>query len=895
MTTDKKMIGPYEILGVIGSGGMGVVYRGILPPSKRFVAIKVLPAHLAQNREFVERFLREARSVASLEHPSIVSIYDIGESEGAYYFVMKLLVGDTLDEYIAEEGRVPLAKALLFTGQLADALGTAHASGVIHRDVKPANIIVGPREQRVVLTDFGIALTLEETRLTRPGAMFGSPIYIAPEQLEGDDVDHRADFYSLGSVLYQMLAGRPPYEADLPVAILHQRIREPERSVRDINPEVPLSVDRLVRRLMARNPDDRFQTAAEILEALRELGEEGHQPGVPVEAEPTLMNGAGSPGESRPETGRPAQREVPADVPDEIMAAASPPAAQSLPADVGSTTQRLIRKVGVRRIILAWIGVMAAVLIVLMAVIWWNRSSASGTGEVELQAELVPALDQEAAGEQAAEEDPERTAAGDGEDPSTGPASAGPEKGAGGTVGGSAEQTGRSAEPPASGAERVDRSAVTETVEGKTVRPTEVAPAKPAEETAEKPPSGTRTTPRAPAAPSVTEAEVASALAAARTSRESAEQAGAPEHAPLPWAAGEEKLRAGDGHRSDKRSDLEQRAYEEARAHFDQAMAEAAPAAEAARKEQQAGQGEVEGLATRIEQGISAGTAAGLEDAGLALGRFREIAPQDSRLARFSTRLEEADKRLWQTHGMDRTFAIARGVEMAFIWVPPGTFRMGTTTKKKSTHTDEGPKHTVVISKGFWMGTFEVTQAQWQAVMGGNPSSFVGADRPVDRISWNDALAFVSKLNAAAGSGQFRLPTEAEWEFVCRAGSTRSFYGGEINTVDCRNEDHLAPWGWYCYNSGDTTHAVGQLQPNGWGFYDMHGNVGEWCSDYYDQNYYEYSPTRDPQGPDSGRNRVLRGGGWDSRAWDCRSANRGRYGPGAKNNSFGLRIVRTAD
>ncbi len=381
MAPERKKIGPYEIQGVIGSGGMGVVYRAVQPALKRYVAIKVLPANLAQNKEFVERFLREARSVAALDHPGIVTIYDIGQCEGAYYFVMKLLVGDTLEEYIAEEGRLPLDKALFFAGQLADALGTAHQSGVIHRDVKPANIIVDPRGEKVVLTDFGIALTLEETRLTRPGTMFGSPIYIAPEQLEDDDVDHRADFYSLGSVLFQMLAGCPPYDADMPVAILHQRISDPEKSVRDINPEVPPAVDRLVSRLMARNPDDRYQSAGELLEALQRLRE---QPDEPLEEDetpaadeppPTMAVGAVEPV-------APVDQTALAVTPPDAPAAAevvSPPLPEP-PARPEPPRPGLTERFGMRRIILAWIGAMAILLAILLVVVWWTRDHRAPNG-----------------------------------------------------------------------------------------------------------------------------------------------------------------------------------------------------------------------------------------------------------------------------------------------------------------------------------------------------------------------------------------------------------------------------------------------------------------------------------------------------------------------------------
>jgi len=909
MGNDPKTIGPYEIQGVIGSGGMGVVYRAVQPSLKRFVAIKVLPAHLAENREFVERFMREARSVAALDHPSIVSIYDIGESDGAYYFVMKFLVGDTLHEYIEEEGRLPLDRALLFAEQLADALGTAHESGVIHRDVKPANIIVDPRETRVALTDFGIALTLEETRLTQPGTMFGSPIYIAPEQLEGGDVDHRADFYSLGSVLYQMLAGVPPYQAEMPVAILHQRISDPERSVREINPEVPVAVDSLVRRMMARDPDERPGSAAELLEEIRRLRAAPDEPldePAPAtadddEAMPTVALGAidlpadeGPAGDTGgftvaaggghgPQAPQPPPTAPP--VPPEVDAAAL-----STGAEAATTAPPAGLKMffGSRRVILGWIGAMAVLLVGLMLIIWWSgRSDVPPERRADLSGAEQAGVDTAAEGESLVDVDSEDGQAEPGET----------ESGEGAAA--DDEETPTTKPPAASTAaiqekdDDADASATGEepTAE-KPARPTEVGPSGSVE--TETPPPVKRTPPRRPAPPAVSEAEMAEALTGARQARRTAEEAGAAQHAPGLWASAVAKLEEGTAHGSKKELVLEKRSYEEARQLFVQAAEtageETARQAEAALADQQ----ELGGLKTSVEQGIAAGTMAGLEDAGQALARYREIAPEDEGLERLALRHEEAEKRFWQSHGITRSFTVASGVEMEFIWVPPGTFRMGTVEKKRMDRTDESPKHTVVISRGFWLGKYEVTQSQWQAVMGGNPSSFKSPDRPVDSVSWNDAQAFLGKLNAGAGGVTYRLPTEAEWEFTCRAGTSRSFYAGEINVVGCENEDNLSPYGWYCYNSSNETHPVGRKKPNGWGFHDMHGNVGEWCADRYDKNYYEYSPTRDPKGPDSGKTRVLRGGGWDFRAWDCRSAYRGNYRPGANNNSFGLRIVREA-
>ena len=194
---------------------------------------------------------------------------------------------------------------------------------------------------------------------------------------------------------------------------------------------------------------------------------------------------------------------------------------------------------------------------------------------------------------------------------------------------------------------------------------------------------------------------------------------------------------------------------------------------------------------------------------------------------------------------------------------------------------DEKPVHKVRISQLFYLGKYQVTQAQWQAVMGDNPSRFKGGNLPVEMVLWEDCQKFIQRLNAK-GEGAYRLPTEAEWEYACRAGTTGDYAG------------NLDEMGWYASNSGDKTRPIGQKKPNGWGLYDMHGNVWEWCEDWYDSGYYAKSLGSDPKGPSGGSFRVFRGGGWSITAVDCRSANRGSATPGYRGLALGFRLLRTA-
>ena len=237
-----------------------------------------------------------------------------------------------------------------------------------------------------------------------------------------------------------------------------------------------------------------------------------------------------------------------------------------------------------------------------------------------------------------------------------------------------------------------------------------------------------------------------------------------------------------------------------------------------------------------------------------------------------------------------RQVAAARqvGASMEFVWIRPGSFRMGSPSSElgcdgKSRHCgDEGPVHKVEISQGFWLGKYEVTQGQWVGVMGRNPSEFQGDDRrPVERVSWHDVQAFIGRLNDAAGYLLYRLPSEAEWEYACRAGSSARWAG-----------KRLSDYAWYRKNSRYGTKAVGGKSPNRWGLHDMHGNVSEWVQDWYDENYYASSPRVDPKGPASGSYRVLRGGHFISSDQHVRSALRYHTSPSNNDGHFGVRLVK---
>lgn len=267
-----KVLGRYRILGELGRGAMGVVYRAVDPMIEREVALKTLHAELPPDvaGEVRVRFLREARSAGRLSHPNIVTIFDVGEDGGAAYIAMELLEGPSLHQMLKERQRIPFHSAADIIAQVADALHHAHQHSIVHRDVKPANVVVS-RTGRAKLTDFGVAY-VPASDVTQHGSALGSPRYMAPEQVLGQAIDARADIFSLGVVLYEALTQRTPFEwpGDTTVYALMQRIAgEPHPPLRQIDAEIPAGFDRIMDRALAKRPQDRYQSAAEFASDVR--------------------------------------------------------------------------------------------------------------------------------------------------------------------------------------------------------------------------------------------------------------------------------------------------------------------------------------------------------------------------------------------------------------------------------------------------------------------------------------------------------------------------------------------------------------------------------------------------------------------------------------------------
>jgi len=263
----------YRVIEPLGGGGMAEVYLVRDEVLGRDVALKVMSRRYAGDEEFVERFRREAQSAAALSHPNIVQVYDRGETgDGTYYIAMEYVAGGTLKDRILRKGPIPPQKAVAVTLQVARALRAAHERGVVHRDVKPQNILTTDSGE-VKVTDFGIARAASSTTITRPGFVLGTADYISPEQAKGEPVDPRSDLYSLGVVLYEMLTGELPHAADTPVGMLAKHANERPRPPKELSPDVPEGVNGVTMRLLAKDPAGRHPDAASLIEDLERVGE----------------------------------------------------------------------------------------------------------------------------------------------------------------------------------------------------------------------------------------------------------------------------------------------------------------------------------------------------------------------------------------------------------------------------------------------------------------------------------------------------------------------------------------------------------------------------------------------------------------------------------------------
>ena len=272
-----KTLGKYRLIERLGRGGMAEVYKAYQPRLDRYVAVKLMHGYLAEDEGFVERFQREAKAIAALHHPHIVQVHDFDIQDDVYYMVQEYVEGGTLKSKLKEaneQGKpIPLEETIRIMTAICQAVDYAHKQGRIHRDIKPDNIMFDQHD-RPVLTDFGIASIVGGTRLTATGAMVGTPTYMSPEQGKGFPGDERSDVYSLGVVLYEMVTGRVPFDADTPFAVVLKHVNDPLPMPRTLNPDIPPSIERVILKALAKEPEDRYQTAAELGQSLQEIAQD---------------------------------------------------------------------------------------------------------------------------------------------------------------------------------------------------------------------------------------------------------------------------------------------------------------------------------------------------------------------------------------------------------------------------------------------------------------------------------------------------------------------------------------------------------------------------------------------------------------------------------------------
>jgi predicted Ser/Thr protein kinase len=284
-TTPHVLLERYEVGRLLGAGGMAEVFEGRDRLLARRVAIKVLQSQFARDPSFLIRFKREAQAAASLSHPNIVGVYDTGSEDGTHFIVMEYVDGRTLKDVIRAEGPLYPERAAEICADVCNALAAAHARGLIHRDIKPGNVMLTP-EGKVKVMDFGIARATTSETITQTAAVVGTAQYISPEQAQGQTVDYRSDLYSLGCCLYEMLTGTVPFTGATPVAIAYRHVREDPTPPRMLNADVPAPLEAICLKAMAKLPDNRYQTAAELHDDL-----ERFRNGQPVHATP-LMDAA---------------------------------------------------------------------------------------------------------------------------------------------------------------------------------------------------------------------------------------------------------------------------------------------------------------------------------------------------------------------------------------------------------------------------------------------------------------------------------------------------------------------------------------------------------------------------------------------------------------------------
>jgi serine/threonine protein kinase/formylglycine-generating enzyme required for sulfatase activity len=830
--------GKYELLGKLGHGGMGAVYKARHTFLGELVAIKVLNPDLVEHPEARARFLREMQAAGKLKHPNIVRALDAEQIGTVLVLVMEYVEGFTLDGLVANKGPLPVDFSCRCAVQAALGLQHAHKRGMVHRDVKPANLMVTAKKKEVKLLDFGLARgpreLLGKDKQTRLQMFMGTPEYVAPEQAtDAARADIRADIYSLGATLYFLLAARPPFQADTPLNTVLAQIQGEAQPLPELRQDVPAELWAVVAKMLAKDPRKRYQTPGEVAKALLPFATAQAKPQTALVAErPLSLSGQ--------QTG---MTPLPAVAP----------------------------RSGFRRrdIVLLVVSVGLTLVLAIGALLLWALFLRSGTPRVAPKGSVEsppPARHQTVPPAEKNNEDDARVPEAQMPPPGQAPVPLGRVMLAPNKV------TARPGEHFKLGLTWEDGRAVGLPVGGfrfkagdQELEPLVV------------PGQGNVVMLRAPRNPGnyvITGHFVGNAnYLPGKTANEAVLEVGkwrpkrilpALHRELLPWGTGQIEVQLAGEHRS---VPLPTGRVE---------LVALDPLRVLARARLDGGKATIT-LGYRLRPGVQ---------------RLRLAYSGDEW---YSDRV--FDLGVQQV----RPAEVVNSIGMRLVAIPPGKFTKGSPDDERGRYEAE-KQGEVKIPGAIYLGVFEVTQRQYRQVMNRNPSWFSSSGRgkqavlgldtpdfPVDSVSWRDAVEFCTKLSALAmekAAGRvYRLPTEAEWEYACRAGTRTPFHFGLLLSAKEANFNSGAAGG-----PSVRTCKVGSYPPNGWGLYDMHGNVREWCADK-SQFIETQSQRRNPAGRPTFQGRFLRGGSWADFANQCRSARRQGGREGARGSDIGFRVA----
>ncbi len=977
----------YEILNVLGKGAFGTVLKGFDEKLHRMVAIKLMSIELASTSPARKRFLREARASAAIRHENVVAIYAV-EEQPIPYLVMEYIPGKTLADALVGEGPLSLNDSLRLGQQIASGLAAAHAQGLIHRDIKPANILLEEGLQwKVKITDFGLARAADDASVTQSGTIAGTPMYMSPEQAHSNNIDQRSDLFSLGSVMYQMVSGRPPFRASSTLAVMKRVAEDTPRPIQEIIPEVPDWLCAIISKLHEKRAGDRYQTASEVADLLARCQSELQRTG---QVSSVISNGAGSESARTMtgdrdsnaavyEKGDEWKRFSPSEsrfwriiVPGMIFIGALPIVSALLAGKSGWGTP-----------------VSAIAVLIILLLIFRKR----------LQHLSLQSVSNEAAPSRGPNRWVERlivfilpllvispilfgrhfTAAFNNWFWPAIPTLSATQLTTGLNFDGKDDYV---EFPPVNwsypqftieafvtSAPKSDNGITVSLTSGG--KPWELMELYDGHHTG----SGQRQsgaqimgkTPYATAYGPLTVgvrqhrvlvfdgSQMHYYVNGIWQGKRSAEA-----HDGMMWKL--KQLRLGsDG---DGKKLFEGRIDQVRISRVARYADNFAPVTSVDNDEQtlalynfDEGKGDVlkdtsghghdghivgatwvnsPGILSEQKQ-TSSSQISNLESETLTLVSGWHGWPADApkpAVAPFAAQQARLHQQEWAAYLMVPV-EYTNSIGMKFRLIPPGEFLMGSTDEEITSALpvagedvlwqecirSEGPQHKVILTQPIYLGVHEVTQSQYQQIMEVNPSYFaasggwaeyvVGIDTssfPVEGVSWDMATDFCRRLLekehitspggdndpaiATQTSGAYRLPSEAEWEFACRAGTLTQFFSGD-------SSEDLMQAAWFNSSSAKTTHPVGQKLSNPFGLHDMHGNVWEWVLDAWSPTRYTAlsgSPVRNPINPAlPGSERMTRGGNYSSTAIPCRSGSRCSEASGYNATLIGFRVALSVD